>query len=54
MIAIMAAEQGIDASNNREYAVSQLNYVLGDNQYDRSYVVGFGNNPPVKPHHRGR
>ncbi len=29
---------------------SQMNYALGDT--GRSFVVGFGNNPPSKPHHR--
>jgi hypothetical protein len=36
----------------RELAVSQLNYVAGDNEYQRSFVVGYGANPPVNPHHR--
>ena len=26
--------------------------MLGDNPNQRSYVVGFGNNPPINPHHR--
>ena len=25
---------------------------MGDNPYERSFVVGFGNNPPQQPHHR--
>ena len=29
---------------------SQIHYILGDN--GRSYVIGYGNNPPTKPHHR--
>ena len=29
---------------------SQIDYMLGDG--GRSFVVGFGNNPPKKPHHR--
>jgi hypothetical protein len=36
----------------RELAVSQLNYIAGDNGYARSFVVGYGNNPPAHPHHR--
>jgi endoglucanase len=28
----------------------QLNYILGDS--GRSFVVGYGNNPPQRPHHR--
>jgi cellulose 1,4-beta-cellobiosidase len=31
---------------------SQINYILGNNPHNRSYMVGFGNNPPVNPHHR--
>lgn len=34
------------------FAVRQMNYALGDNPRNSSYVCGFGNNPPVRPHHR--
>ncbi len=34
------------------FAESQINYMLGSNPQRRSYVVGFGNNPPTHPHHR--
>ncbi len=33
------------------WARSQIKYILGD--CGRSYVVGFGNNPPTHAHHRG-
>jgi len=33
-----------------DFAVSQANYALGSS--GRSYVVGFGENPPSHPHHR--
>lgn len=36
----------------RDFAERQINYMLGDNPNQRSYVVGFGNNPPKNPHHR--
>jgi len=36
----------------RDFYESQINYALGDNPDHRSYVVGFGNNPPEHPHHR--
>ncbi len=36
-----------------DFAVKQMNYMLGDNPNQRSYVVGFGNNSPENPHHRG-
>ncbi|MEZ4675932.1 MAG: glycoside hydrolase family 9 protein [Caldilineaceae bacterium] len=35
-----------------EFAVNQIGYILGDNPANRSYVVGFGTNPPQNPHHR--
>ena len=34
------------------WAKSQIDYALGNNELKRSYVCGFGTNPPVKPHHR--
>ncbi|CAM1343945.1 glycoside hydrolase family 9 protein [Tenacibaculum amylolyticum] len=40
------------ASTYHNFAVNQINYILGDNPSNRSYVVGFGNNPPKNPHHR--
>jgi endoglucanase len=33
-------------------AVKQIHYVAGDNDRGTSYVVGFGNDPPVRNHHR--
>lgn len=33
-----------------DFAVSQVNYALGST--GRSFVVGFGENPPKNPHHR--
>ncbi|MES2734525.1 MAG: glycoside hydrolase family 9 protein, partial [Bacteroidota bacterium] len=34
------------------FAKSQIHYMLGTNPGNRSFVVGFGNNPPINPHHR--
>jgi len=34
------------------FSNSQINYILGENPNNRSYVVGFGNNSPKNPHHR--
>ena len=31
----------------------QMDYILGQNPVGRSYMVGFGNNPPKQAHHRG-
>lgn len=35
------------------WGCSQVDFALGSNENNRSYVCGFGTNPPVKPHHRG-
>lgn len=35
-----------------DFATKQINYALGDNPSNRSYVVGYGSNPPQHPHHR--
>ena len=35
------------------FAKRQINYILGENPPRRSYMVGFGTNPPQSPHHRG-
>jgi len=47
----------LGSSNSRysryhDFATKQINYALGDNPQSRSYVVGFGSNPPINPHHR--
>jgi endoglucanase len=35
-----------------DFAVNQIDYALGENPLGRSFVVGFGVNPPRNPHHR--
>ncbi len=35
-----------------DFGVSQINYILGDNPDNRSYMIGYGNNYPRNPHHR--
>ncbi|WP_024831726.1 glycoside hydrolase family 9 protein [Ruminiclostridium josui] len=35
-----------------EFAKNQIDYILGDNPNNMSYVVGFGDNYPKQPHHR--
>ncbi|KAK1400559.1 Endoglucanase [Heracleum sosnowskyi] len=37
----------------RSFASSQINYILGANPMNMSYVVGYGNNYPKRVHHRG-
>jgi hypothetical protein len=34
------------------FAKRQIDYALGANPANHSYVCGFGNNPPINPHHR--
>ena len=43
-----------DAPDGRylSFAEKQINYALGDNPRSSSYVCGFGENPPLRPHHR--
>jgi endoglucanase len=36
----------------RAFAEDQLAYVLGDNEYGRSFVIDHGRNAPTDPHHR--
>ena len=52
LIALMAAEEDVMPQKLRQWAESQINFMLGDG--GRSYVVGFGSNPPTQPHHRAR
>jgi len=49
--ALMAAKYGLHQDQYRQWAMCQINYALGDT--GRSYVIGFGQNYPLRPHHRG-
>lgn len=49
-LCLQAASIGINTADYRSFAKSQIDYILGDT--GRSFVVGFGLNPPVSPHHR--
>lgn len=51
-MALLAADVGINPDQYRQWARSQIGYALGDT--GRSFVVGFGTNPPQRPHHRSR
>lgn len=54
-IAMLAANLELPKSTEyRNYAESQVRYLLGENKRNSSYVVGIGTNPPQKPHHRAR
>ncbi len=50
---VYADRVGDVGTRYRDFAKRQIDYILGQNPNSRSYVVGFGNNPPVNPHHRG-
>ena len=41
---------GIETDAINSAAKTQLDYALGSS--GRSYVCGFGTNPPLQPHHR--
>lgn len=47
-----AATTTAKAETYHDFALSQIDYALGDNPLGSSYVVGFGENPPENPHHR--
>lgn len=49
---IYADKVGDVGTRYRDFARSQIDYILGSNPNNRSYVVGFGNNAPRNPHHR--
>ena len=40
-------------SRYSQFANQQIDYILGDNPRNASYMVGFGDNYPLEPHHRG-
>ncbi|RWR85937.1 endoglucanase 24-like protein [Cinnamomum micranthum f. kanehirae] len=40
-------------SDLRKFAMSQADYVLGDNPMKLSYLVGYGSDYPLQVHHRG-
>lgn len=48
-VCLHAARIGINPEQNIAFAESQIGYMLGDT--GRSFVVGFGNNPPLNPRH---
>ncbi|XP_042211150.1 endoglucanase E-4-like [Homarus americanus] len=48
-VALVASKLGIDADANREWAASQIDYMLGST--GRSFVVGYGPEAPERVHH---
>jgi GH18 family chitinase len=54
LLALIYADRVGDVGTRyRDFARNQIDYMLGKNPAARSYVVGFGVNPPINPHHRG-
>jgi endoglucanase len=54
-VALVYSDSITDAtlkSRYHDFAKRQIDYALGQNPRNASYVVGFGNNPPRNPHHR--
>ncbi|KAJ3695582.1 hypothetical protein LUZ60_000959 [Juncus effusus] len=50
---VMCGNQAIKPERLRQFAKQQMDYLLGSNPKGRSYMAGFGANPPTQPHHRG-
>ena len=54
-MALLYAEElpiGEKRSELISFAKDQIDYILGVNPRNSSYVVGYGNNSPINPHHR--
>lgn len=49
LLALVAHKHGMLDGQGYTFALSQIDYMLGDQ--GRSMVVGYGNNPPQRPHH---
>lgn len=49
-ICLQLANAGINTETYRTFSKTQIDYMLGDT--GRSFVCGYGWNPPVQPHHR--
>ncbi|GAV80090.1 Glyco_hydro_9 domain-containing protein [Cephalotus follicularis] len=50
---VSCGNQQFDSSHLMDFARKQMDYILGQNPQGRSYMVGFGTNPPTQAHHRG-
>jgi len=49
LVCLQAAQAGINADKYRTFGKQQIDYMLGNG--GRSFVCGYGNNPPLRPHH---
>ncbi|CAH2065495.1 unnamed protein product [Thlaspi arvense] len=50
---IYCGSKQFDSTHLMAFAKKQIDYILGHNPRGRSYMVGFGPNPPKQAHHRG-
>ncbi|CAH8360758.1 unnamed protein product [Eruca vesicaria subsp. sativa] len=50
---IFCGSTQFDSAHLMAFAKKQIDYILGHNPKGRSYMVGFGPNPPKQAHHRG-
>ncbi|KAL9444973.1 hypothetical protein AB3S75_018048 [Citrus x aurantiifolia] len=50
---ITCGGQQFGSSQLMAFAKKQMDYLLGANPRGRSYMVGFGKDPPTRAHHRG-
>ncbi|CAL5419492.1 unnamed protein product [Camellia sinensis] len=50
---VTCGNQQYNSNHLLAFAKQQMDYLLGENPEKRSYMVGFGNNPPTQAHHRG-
>ncbi|MFK4088873.1 glycoside hydrolase family 9 protein [Kribbella sp. NPDC020789] len=48
----LATRDSARARTYHDFGARQINYALGDNPRNSSYLIGFGANPPRNPHHR--
>lgn len=51
-IAAVACDTILSGNDYIDFYESQINYALGINPDNQSFVVGYGENPPKNPHHR--
>ncbi|MCR9286125.1 MAG: glycoside hydrolase family 9 protein [Bacteroidetes bacterium] len=49
---VIASSNPTKSQTYLDFAIDQIDYTLGSNPNNRSYVCGFGTNPPINPHHR--
>ncbi|GAM29197.1 hypothetical protein SAMD00019534_123730 [Acytostelium subglobosum LB1] len=50
--AFLMSVYGTNGDKYTDFTKKQINYILGDNPQQQSYVVGYGPNHPINPHHR--